>query len=73
MDETLRRDIDQLLQEATMEAAMKAGLKAEQKAIKKATIETVLRLYRAGKITESDAMEELEVSQKEFEYLLSNN
>ena len=73
MNKALERDIDQLVQEVTMQATMKAALKAEQKAIKKATIQTVLRLYRAGKITESDAMEELEVSQEEFEYLLSSN
>ena len=77
MNEALRRDIDRLVQEAAKEAARKAERKAlkegEKKGVRKGMVLTVLRLYRAGKITESDAMEVLEVSQEEFEYLLSNN
>ncbi|MBR1846636.1 MAG: hypothetical protein IJ787_02855 [Bacilli bacterium] len=85
MNEALRRDIDRLAQEAVRKIerrVLKEGEKngkkigkiiGEKRGFQKGTVLTVLRLYRAGKITESDAMEELEVSQKEFEYLLSNN
>ena len=85
MDEDLSRDIDQLVRETTrkierriLEEGEKKGKKegkriGETLGFRKGTILTVLRLYRAGKITESDAMEELEVSQEEFEYLLLNN
>ena len=73
MNEALRRDIDRLVEEASRNAAMKAKRKALKEGEKKATIQTILRLYRAGKITESDAMEELGVSQEELERLLSSN
>ena len=81
MNEALRRDIDRLVEEASRNAAMKAKRKAlkegekkgEEKGVRKGTVLTVLKLFRAGKITESDAMEELGVSQEEFERLLSSN
>ena len=77
MNEALRHDIDRLVQEAarnaTQKALKKGEKKGEEKGVRKGTVLTVLKLFRAGKITESDAMEELGVSQEEFERLLSSN
>ena len=77
MNEALSRDIDRLVQEATMQTkrkALKEGeKKGEEKGVRKGMVLMVLKLFRAGKMTESEAMEELGVSQEEFERLLSSN